>query len=196
MKRLLLIHGILLLFAAVQAQDHILTLDSTVYSGRVMDVRQDEVTYQPQEDTSGPLHKVPKDSVLLVTRASGGISVYHSEDAIYDRILHSNKVSLYDIGAAHGRTYYDQYDDAQYSVLASTIIFSPGGLLVSIISSSITPSEHNLNYPNSTLWKNDEYRTGYSHAARKVKGYKVWDKFGLGLGINIAIAAAIYLFVR
>jgi hypothetical protein len=195
MKQLLVIIFFAGLASSAAGQDYLLTFDSTVYKGHITRRTSESIDFQ-LDDSTGAVLEMATDSLLMVTRETGGLLVFHNAGSIAEKAMYSNGLSLYDIGAAHAHQYYDQYDEAQYSTLAISLVAPPAGLVFAIISASTTPSKRNLGFPSSTLWDSYQYRQGYARKARKIKGHKVWDKFGLGLGINIALAAAIYLMVR
>lgn len=183
----------LILFSLIASgQDIILTKDSTVYKCASYSVETEIVRCQLLEGEEAKQKRIEKDSVFMITDTDGNILVYPSAAEMSDNEFLRAHLSLYDIGSTHADKFYDQYTDAQWATFATTLVFSPAGLILAIITSSITPSAANLGYPNSTLWKNREYKMGYKKQAKDTKKYKVWDKFGLGVGINLTIGALVY----
>jgi len=79
--------------------------------------------------------------------------------------------------------------DAGTGVLVLSLISPVVGLIPAIACSATPPKEKNLNYRNSVLIKNKDYRNGYSSKAKKIKVNKVWTNFAIAFGVNLIIAA-------
>jgi len=83
---------------------------------------------------------------------------------------------------------YRKYKAAAVGTLI-TSLFSPlVGLVPAIICSASTPKLENLGYPDEELFRQPIYNQAYVKKAKKIKKGKVWKNWGIGLGVNLAIA--------
>jgi len=90
-------------------------------------------------------------------------------------------------GEEDARHYYHNGNAAARGTFFTTLL--AGGLLgliPAILTSSATPKDKNLGYPNADLMKNQDYYRGYTHKAKSRKSGKVWLSWGIGMVIAIS----------
>jgi len=87
-------------------------------------------------------------------------------------------------GSKDAEKNYDDYSSAGTGTLVVALISPALGLIPAIASSSTTPKDKNLSYPNARLMENPDYRNGYIKKAKKMKQGRVWTNWGIALGIN------------
>jgi len=97
----------------------------------------------------------------------------------------SEKYSLK--GLKDAEKYYDDYSSAGTGTLMVSLLSPLVGLIPAISSSSTMPKDKNLNYPNTKLMENADYRSGYTRRAKKIKQSRVWTNWGIALGVNAIV---------
>jgi hypothetical protein len=65
------------------------------------------------------------------------------------------------------------------------------GLVPAIACSATPPRVDNLGYTSSELFKNPDYRNGYTQGSKKIKSRKVWTNWGIAFGVNILAIIAL-----
>jgi hypothetical protein len=76
--------------------------------------------------------------------------------------------------------YYKGYKAAGTGTLVTSLFLSPlVGLIPAIACSSTPPDRYNLSYPDEDKMKKNEYYSGYTQKAKKIKQGKVWTNWGI-----------------
>lgn len=110
-------------------------------------------------------------------------------------ILFENKLkdSLFNAGSSAAYQHYKGYKGAASGTLITTIISPILGLAPAIGTTSGVPDE--LMHPSYDFLKNPKYYDGYTTTAKRIRSKKVWNKYLLGFGINLAITGTIIAIV-
>ena len=148
-----------------------------------------KVDAEPENTSSKPKSKWWKDEDEdNNNRSAGNNSTYQPKLNTYN----SNNVNLSEKGRVDADTYYRGFSGAKTGTLLIAGIISPlGGLIPAIICSSTSPSEYNLNAPNSELMREPDYHNAYKAEAFRIKKRKTWG----GWAIGSAIAIVAYVIV-
>ena len=88
-------------------------------------------------------------------------------------------------GSKDAEKYYDDYSSAGTGTLVVALISPALGLIPAIATSSTTPKDKNLSYPNARLMENPDYRNGYIKKAKRMKQGRVWTNWGIAFGVNL-----------
>jgi hypothetical protein len=157
--------------------------------GRIIFLGEDSVFYN---------YYLPDSSTIksgVVARADvqrTGLSAKRTE-IIDDDIKHINGLSWplnekYKLkGTKDAEKYYDDYTSAGTGTLVVALLSPLVGLVPAIATSSTIPKDKNLNFPNSKLMENPDYRNGYTHKAKKIKQGRVWTNWGIAFGVNFLL---------
>ena len=90
-------------------------------------------------------------------------------------------------GQSDAAKYYKGDNGGGTGTLITSLLSPVVGLIPAIACSSSHPRDMNLNYPNSDLMKNRAYYNGYTQKAKKIKQGRVWQNWGIGLGVNLTL---------
>lgn len=96
-----------------------------------------------------------------------------------------NENDLYVQGRLDASRYYTGYKGAGTGTLITSLLSPLVGLIPAIATSSSSPNEENLGYPDVELIKQREYYDSYTHQAKKIKQKKVWTNWAIGFGVNL-----------
>ncbi|TDE11657.1 hypothetical protein [Dyadobacter psychrotolerans] len=94
-------------------------------------------------------------------------------------------------GQIDAERHYTKYRGAATGTLIASLFSPLIGLIPAIACSSTTPKLKNLDYPDEALFRQAEYHASYTQKAKKIKKRKVWTNWGIGFGVNIALALVI-----
>lgn len=95
-------------------------------------------------------------------------------------------------GQKDAKTYYKHSLGASWSTFGVGLISPLVALIPAIATSAVTPKPINLNYPNASLFKNEEYRKGYTLKAKRLKQGRVWGSWGASLALAIVVQSIKY----
>lgn len=198
MKQLLLsILLCVMALASVQAQDMITKRTGEKLEAKVLEISTTEIKYKRFSNLEGPTYVIPKNEVMLIQYADKTTEAFDlDENAIASATTAvssspapaastASSVQLYNKGQSDALTYYDGYKAAGTGVLVTSLISPLLGLVPAVITSSTPPKSHNLDAPSSELLQQQDYTTGYTKKARKIKSGKVWKNWAIGFGANI-----------
>ncbi|MBS1780154.1 MAG: hypothetical protein JST70_12555 [Bacteroidetes bacterium] len=175
------------------AQDILTTRDGTELRVKVTEVSDDNVKYKSWDNQDGPIYTMERNGILFIKYENGTKDVFKIEEDEY-----STKLSMKERGKLDAEEYYHRYQGARMTTYATTVVGGAIiGLVPAIACSKRMPADHRLDYPDSTLMKNKEYRRAYKHTAKKIKQGKTWGGYVwgivtnilIGIGLAIAIAA-------
>lgn len=98
--------------------------------------------------------------------------------------------SVFNSGVQAAKKYYKGYKVAAGTTLAVTILNPLIGLAPAIGTTVGKPGD--LMHPDYEMLKNPVYYNGYISESKKIQTRKVWNKYLLGVGIDIAVISIIY----
>ncbi|WP_373493239.1 hypothetical protein [Aquiflexum sp.] len=96
-----------------------------------------------------------------------------------------NQNDLFVKGQLDASRYYKGYKGAGTGTLIASLISPLVGLIPAIATSSTTPQEINLGYPDPELFQQTEYYNSYTQKSKKIKQGKVWTNWAIGFGVNL-----------
>jgi hypothetical protein len=100
----------------------------------------------------------------------------------------------YNLGKIDAKRYYRGYKPAGTGTLATGLVAgSILSLIPALLTTSTSPEDGNLNYPDYKKMNNIDYRNGYTQEAFRIKKSKVWNNWAIGLGINVV---AYFIYTR
>lgn len=199
MKLLFFILLSLLCFhVSVFSQDMITLKSGEDIKCKVTEVGISEIAYMKFDNPEGPVYKISKSDVLLIVYANGSKDVFAKTEMLVAKEEHAqaehksvNTVSPEKQGRKDASRYYRGYKKGQAATLATTIVAGPFGTIPAAVSASRLPDEASLDFPNSPLANDPQYRYGYTDKAKKMKKIRSWASFGIGMGIHVSVAAAV-----
>lgn len=200
MKTLLTLCLFIAFVVVAKAQDVIILKSGDEISAKVLEVNVSDIKYKKAENLDGPSYSIDKSEVFMIKYKNGTKDVFNTiensnskdsntkedEESKYVPPA-SNANDMNYQGQVDASTYYQGYKGAGTGTFLTTFFFSGlAGLIPAIACSSTSPSDENLMYPKSDLMKNSDYNNGYRQEAKRIKSRKVWDNFGIAVGINVA----------
>jgi hypothetical protein len=100
----------------------------------------------------------------------------------------------YNLGKIDAKRYYRGYTPAGTGTLATGLVAgSILSLIPALLTTSTSPEDGNLNYPDYKKMNNIDYRNGYTQEAFRIKKSNVWNNWAIGLGINVV---AYFIYTR
>lgn len=184
MKRII-ISGLLLLFfySNIFAQDIITKKNGEDIQSKISEITQTEIKYKKYEYPDGPVYTLAKSDALMIRYENGNKDIFNDKPIVVEE----NDESSMDMaiqGKEDALVNYRGANSGSGWVLATTILFSPIiGIIPAVACASASPADHNLNYKDSKLMKNNEYNKAYVQQAHKTKKSKIWTGFGIGSGV-------------
>jgi hypothetical protein len=185
-----------------KSQDTLFLKNNGIIPSLVLQINTNDIVYKKMSNLDGPDYKTNKSEVKYIKYKNGQIENIDSLYAIESNKTIANNIpsstsnvyekseQMYINGKRDAKIFYDSPTGAVGTGITSFILL-PFGLIPAIICSAVPPREKNLDYPNYDLWKNENYKAGYKHQAKKMKQKKVWAGFGIGLGAGILLRAFI-----
>ncbi len=189
--RLMFLVIMLVSLQQVFAQDIIKKRNGLEIKSLVREINPTEIKYVAFDNKNGPIYIILKDEVEYILYENGTKDIFNvaKTEPKKDTVVVINKTvsdeNLYLKGRSDANLYYDGYKPAGTGTFIISLLSPLAGLLPAVICSNTKPSFDNLNIPNQTLAKNNEYTTGYTSQAYAIKSKKVWRNWGIALGINI-----------
>lgn len=95
-------------------------------------------------------------------------------------------------GQKDAKTYYKHSLGASWFTFGVGLISPLVALIPAIATSAVAPKPINLNYPNTSLFKNEEYKKGYTLKAKRLKQGRVWGSWGATLALGIIVQSVKY----
>ena len=169
-----------------QAQDFIVKKTGETIPVKILEVTQPDVTYQKYGKLHGHIHIMPQSRVLYIRYENGTVD---NLDNKY-RTAPSDTVvgDAYQAGVKDAQKYYRDYKTSGSGTLIVGLLSPVAGLAPAIACASTPPKNRNLAYPNPDFMQNPAYAEGYRYQAKHTKQNKVWTNWGIGLGVNVALA--------
>ena len=205
MKNILLFILFLCSSNIIKAQDTLSTRYGENILVKVIEVGTTEVKYKKLDNLNGPVFSMLKSDLLMIKYENGT-----KEDFSSIKKIEENNFSGFDpssLGKLDAQRFYTGYKTAAIIAGVSTILppifrFNPAlivpSLVFSIAATSKMPKDENLNYPNISLMRNQEYANSYRKEAKKIKNRKIWRSFGGGTAgiVGIGLMVGIGLLIR
>ena len=167
---------------------------------KVLEVNKIEIVYKRSDDISGLTLTIPRSNVLIISYADG------TKDLIYKQLTPSSEVKetegknvqsnsepkpaetvklfkaeLRKEGIQDSKMNYTGRRSGAVWTAATSIVFSPiAGLIPAVACASSRPRERNLNYSDTELKKDPEYKKAYENQAHKTKAVKVAAGYVIG----------------
>ena len=180
---------------SMQAQDTLLMRTGVNILVKVIEVGTTEVKYKKQDNLNGPMFSILKSDLLMIKYENGTTDDFSS----IKKIEETNLLILNDSvqGKLDAQRYYNGSKTARIIAgilpsfglpivrMSSALVVIIPSLAFSIATTSKIPKDENLNYPNSSLMRNEKYANSYRQEAKKIKNRKIWKSLGGGLLGNI-----------
>lgn len=185
-----------------KSQDTLFLKNNGIIPSVVLEINANDIVYKKMNNIDGPNYKTAKYEVKYIKYKNGQIENIDSLYAIESNKTIANNISpttrnvyeksekMYLKGKEDAKVFYNGRTGAVGTGI-TTFLFVPAGLITAIICSAVAPREKNLGYPNNDFCKNESYKAGYKHQAKKIKQKKVWAGFGIGLGAAVLFGAII-----
>jgi hypothetical protein len=204
MKKILMLVLIICSSNMIKAQDTLSMRTGVNILVKVIEIGTTEVKYKKQDNLNGPIFSILKSDLLLIKYENGTKDDYSN----IKKIVETNFMILDD--SVQGKLDAQRfYNGSKTATIIAGILPSFGlplvrmssalGLIVpslafSIAATSKIPKDENLNYPNSSLMRNEKYANSYRHEAKKIKNRKIWTSFAgsiTGIGVLFLLGSAI-----
>ena len=160
-------------------QDLITKKNGEDIKAKVTEVTLSEIKYKKFENLEGPIYSLLIKDVLIIRYENGSKDLFTQD---------TPSISNFEQGQLVASKYYYVPKSDESLVLTTTSLLTPlvGGIAAAIESNKEIKDE-NLNYLNKALINNTEYKNGYKQMAIKIRKKKIYNKFLLGTGFNLAI---------
>ena len=160
-------------------QDLITKKNGEDIKAKVTEVTLSEIKYKKFENLEGPIYSLLIKDVLIIRYENGSKDLFTQD---------TPSISNFEQGQLDASKFYYVPKSDESLVLTTTSLLTPlvGGIAAAIESNKEIKDE-NLNYLNKTLINNTEYKNGYKQMAIKIRKKKIYNKFLLGTGFNLAI---------
>ncbi len=168
----------------------------STYQGRVTEINSRRGSAVVDLDKNGRSQKVIRQfKELTLVEKSKTVTVVPSSNFVANtpdnapvQPVNQNYADLYNQGQTDAKRYYNGYHGAGTGTFLTTFLVGPIlGLIPAIACSSTAPSQDRLGFPNNQLAQNNNYYTGYTQEAKRIKSRKVWGNFGIATGILFGI---------
>lgn len=190
MKRIyyLIFCSLFLITIKANSQDVITKKNGDDIQAKVVEITLNELKYKNFNNLEGPIISILKSDVILVRYENGTKDVFVEEKPTItaDKRIVDEETAAFN-GARDAEKYYKGYTGAGAGTLVTGLFTgSILALIPAITTSSTPPKFENLNYPSSTLMKNQDYERAYKDRALKIKKGKVWNNYFIALIANVA----------
>ncbi|MDB4107558.1 hypothetical protein N8368_02790 [Bacteroidia bacterium] len=159
----------------------------------VIEVTETEVVYKRVISSNDSILYVPKSDVLLISYSDGTKELMYKQNTVSNEVPKTDggnvktkpksdpteratltKAQLRDKGTLDSKNNYSgRRSGAGWTAVTSFVLTPIVGLIPAAACASSTPREKNLNYENTELQKDPDYRKAYVKQARKNKAVKV-----------------------
>jgi hypothetical protein len=171
------------------SQDTIVKKAGGFIEAKVIEITNTEVKYKNLNNIDGPLYTIEKTELLSIRYQNGTQEVFGKkiEDS-YVNEYRAPSVDWYKRGQQDAHKYYFGKKSGAGGTLAATLVCGGClGLIPAIATSSSQPQKQNLMNPQD-LDRNQDYMNGYTKEAHRIKRNRIWTFYGIGVGINLAVA--------
>jgi hypothetical protein len=166
------------------SQDVITIKSGEDISAKILEIGQTEIKYKKFDNQTGPTYSILKSDVIIVRYENGTKDLFNVNTSpsttISTTTSNSDNGNLFLEGQLDAVKYYKGYKAAGTGTLVTSLFLSPlVGLIPAIACSSTPPDRYNLSYPDEDKMKKNEYYSGYTQKAKKIKQGKVWTNWGI-----------------
>jgi hypothetical protein len=203
MKKILMLVLIICSSNMIKAQDTLSMRTGVNILVKVIEIGTTEVKYKKQDNINGPVFSILKSDLLLIKYENGTKDDYSN----IKKIVETNLMILDDSvqGKLDAQRFYNGSKTAIIIAgilpsfglplirMSSALVIIIPSLAFSIATTSKIPKDENLNYPNSSLMRNEKYANSYRHEAKKIKNRKIWTSFAgsiTGIGLLFLLGSA------
>ena len=187
----------------IKAQDTLSMRTGVNILVKVIEIGTTEVKYKKQDNLNGPVFSILKSDLLLIKYENGTKDDYSNIKKIVE-----NNLMIFDDsvqGKLDAQRFYNGSKTATIIAgilpsfglplirMSSALVIIVPSLAFSIATTSKIPKDENLNYPNSSLMRNEKYANSYRHEAKKIKNRKIWTSFAgsiTGIGLIFLLGSA------
>ena len=171
-------------FSICLSQDVITIKSGEDISAKILEIGQTEIKYKKFDNQTGPIYSILKSDVIIVRYENGTKDLFNVNTSpspiISTTTSNSDNGNLFLEGQLDAVKYYKGYKAAGTGTLVTSLFLSPlVGLIPAIACSSTPPDRYNLSYPDEDKMKKNEYYSGYTQKAKKIKQGKVWTNWGI-----------------
>ena len=186
MKNLLLIIVFACSSSIIRAQDTLTMRSGENVIVKIIEVGSSEVKYKKVTNLNGPIFSTLKTDLILIRYENG------SKDDFSNINIESPKSdkNQFNQGYNDATKYYKSYKLAGTAVFFTSAFPIYGwflGVSPSLLLSSATPLDENLDYPDLNLMKNEQYARGYKTQAKNIKRKKIIRNYISGLATCAAL---------
>lgn len=183
MKRLTLLFTTSFLFAfGSSGQDIITKKNGEDIISKVIELTLNEIKFKKWDNQEGPLISLAKKDILMIRYQNGTKDIFNES---ISPAAANGETENYIAGQKDALQYYRGYKPASNGTLATGLFLSPLiGLVPAFATTSSAPEDINLQYPDPSKMKNQDYYNGYTKKAFQIKKQKVWTNWGISLGIT------------
>ena len=173
------------------SQDTLYTRNGDEVKVKVLLVTMNSVTYKKSDNLDGPTYEILKSETAFIKYQNGTKDIFYTENTIPKK--HETIDASCFQAQKDAKKYYHRIGFSGAGTLITCLASPLLGLIPAILCSSTTPNNKRLDYPNAELMKNNVYNECYTNAARSKKSKRVWTYWGIGLGVNIAVATILLI---
>jgi len=189
-KKNLLLFLCLAFAGYLNAQDIINTTEGKSLNVQILNVGTYDIKYRSNADSLE--YTISKSEVVDFKYGMPKDSASAKPDYVPEQKIPKTKSSMYMKGVKDAELYYTKYRAAASGTFWTTLVAGPGpGLIPAFTTSSVSPENQNLGYPDSLLMNNPDYSMGYNTAAKAKKGKKVWNGYLRGVLFNVVFLVVI-----
>lgn len=178
------------------SQDLITTKSGEDIPAKILEVGTSEIKYKKFNHEDGPTYSILKSATLMIRYQDGSKDIFQENPEDNNTQSSKSDENLLFKGQEDANKFYIGYRGAVGGTVATSLLASPLIGLIPAIACSVTPpQEQTLNYPNPDLYKNTDYRMGYTQQAKKIKNQRIWRSWTICLGVNLiaySIITSIY----
>lgn len=187
MKKSIILFLTLVVFIPVaKSQDVITKKTGEDITTKVVEITLNEVKYKKWDNQDGPLISISKSDILMIRYQNGTKDLFNNE-TLPASATPVGESENYKLGQKDAMQYYKGYKGAANGTLATGLLLSPLlGLIPAIATTTQTPEDINLHYPDSSKMKNADYYNGYTKKSFQIKKQKVWTNWGVTFGLSFA----------
>lgn len=192
MKKHLLLIFFSLFCKTAFAQDKILDRNGTEFTGKVLELSPDSVTYSEQTEDSAIIRKLPSAAIFMITYQNGTKEVFQDLPVPVKQLSWHE---YYVLGQQDCKHYY-RANGAFWATFASTLALPAGGPFLGI---GVGAAVSLTNVPVKQIIPSDQaylaqpaYISGYNQTAKARKAGKAAAGLGAGTGVLLLLFTAAF----
>lgn len=184
-KSIIILFALVVFIPLAKSQDVITKKTGEDITTKVVEITLNEVKYKKWDNQEGPLISISKSDILMIRYQNGTKDLFNNETLPATANLGESE--NYKLGQKDAMQYYKGYKGASNGTLATGLLLSPLlGLIPAIATTTQSPEDINLHYPDSNKMKNSDYYNGYTKKSFQIKKQKVWTNWGVTFGLSFA----------